>query len=330
MGIEFFTGFEGCGSTAEAKAMVTNPGGAMEYVASGGYKSSKGVRCSSATGPPIFTQTVLAAKTKVAGWHSRNMTVNAYDSNINRYGILRFNGPDLRFYNTSSGIAVYRVTTHLFTETGTTIGSGTHHIEVKVFADAVAGTVQVKVDGGIVIDRSDLNTGTADVTSVAFPMSNQSIYYIDNVFIADDWQGELESVLRLPNADDSVQFTRNAGDNNFSRINQTASDGDTTYNASGTVGHKDIFGYEDLDAGLVPVAVTFVTRASKDDTGERQLEQLAVQDAVEYTQGTKVLSTSYIPTSADELVKTLGACPDATAWTREKLNAIKWAYKVAA
>lgn len=330
MTVEFFTGFAGCGTTAECYQLL-DTAGVFSYSATGGWENGKSITGSGNTSW-VASKTVPAGKTKVFGMYIRGASLySTVDAYPNSKALGHFVGPGIRIYNYSDGLRIYRGTTQIGTTVaGVNVPTTPTHLEVKCFSDASAGTVEIKIDGVSVSAQTGLNTGGEDITAISWGCTYASTARLTNLFAATDWAGALKSALLKPSSDDSVQFTPNSGADNFSRINQSASDADTTYVASSTVGHKDTYGYEDLASGLVPVAAMLVTMARKDDAGARSLKSIAVQDATEYDMVSGVLTDTYPSVAGAGLVKHLAAAPDATSWTREKLNAIKWGFEVTA
>jgi hypothetical protein len=72
------------------------------------------------------------------------------------------------------------------------------------------------------------------------------------------------------------------------------SSGDASYVESGTVGHKDLYGYQDLTATPAAiVAVQLATVARKDDAGGRSLRAVLESGAATANGATRVLGTTY-------------------------------------
>ena len=323
MAIEFFTGFEGCGSHEDARALFDTCDYIAAYSATGGYADGKSSLHSGAG--YWFQKSCTAAKTKAVGSHIRQ--AGTLDNTHENYAIFRFEGPDIRIFNWSDGIRAYRGTTLLGTGSAG-LTTGLHHIEAKVFSDAGAGTVTVKIDGTIILDLSSQNTDGSDITTIRWGAS--SGLYRDNFYIADDLQGELISILCKPSSDDSTQFTPSTGSDNYALIDEVVHDDDTTYVESSTVGHKDIYGFEDVSSGYTVKAISIVTVAKKDDAGGRTIQPLSVQDSTERDVGSAItLTTSYPTTTGAASRTTLGLAPDGTAWDNTKFNACKWGFEVA-
>lgn len=328
--IEFFTGFEGCGSDADVWALADYLVG-DEYV---GYSAPQGYnngKCLALRNTPFgyFGVYCSAAKTKVAGGHVKSLTTSTNTTSAGA-ALIRFVGPDIRLINYGNNdLRLYRGTTQIGASGAPHIPSSLAHIEMKVFSHATAGTVQVRLNGTLIMDQSNLDTGGQDITAVTFGGMATNYHYKDNLFISSDWEGELVSHLLRPASDSSVQFTPSTGTDNFALLDELASDGDSTYVSSGTVDQQDLYGYADLPADKTPVAVQIVTVARKDDAGERTLAVLAHQGSTDYPLQTVTLASAYPAIAGSAAKKCLPTCPDATAWDRTKLNALTWGFKVA-
>jgi hypothetical protein len=321
MTIEFFTGFEGCGSGAD----VTGFFDYQVYLGlhtTGGYDNS---RCGYINNRGArFYKNITACKTVCTGMH---VTGLGTESGWDDYDpIYKFTvGSDLiRVKNESTGIKVYRGGT-VIASYGTPISSSQNHIEFKLFSDATAGTVQLKLNGILVIDEDSLDTDGGDITQILWGCTYTDPVYWDNIFIADDWQGILISVLCQPTSDSAVDFTPSTGTDNYAMVDEVAQDGDTTYVESETVGNKDLYGYEDVTTGYDVVAVCVATTSKKDDAAAKGLQVIANQDSTDYDIGSAVaLSETY-----EREINILNLAPDGTAWTKTKFDAITWGFEVA-
>jgi len=319
----FFTGFEGCGQTSDIVSMFDSTY-QVTYSATNGYDNGKCIYHNYT----YFTKNITGRKTVVTGFHKRSLSTGN-DGSL-QHMLVRFNagGVYLKLYNMATGLELYRDAT-LIASSATVIGTALTHIEVEILSDASAGTIEVRLNGSAVTfdNPTGLNTGGADITQVLW--GGAGTHYTDNVYIATDFQGEMYSVLCNPSADSSVQFTPSAG-SNYTCIDEDAQNGDTDYVESSTVGHKDLYAFEDIaTSDIVVKFVSLVTVAKKDDAGARTLTPIAEQDASEYDQTTIVLATSYPATAGTASVNTFDVAPDTQAWTPTIFNAMTWGFKVA-
>ena len=333
MAVEFFTGFEGCGDTGDVLSKFTTTS-SVAYSATGGYANGKCLSFSSDSTSHVIND-VTAGKTKVIGFHVVGLgTYTGYTGTLS-YSLVKFvaGANVIWVVNTASGVRVYRGST-LISSSATVIASDLTHVAIKVFSDASAGTIELRLNGeatGIVFDNpTGLNTGGSDITSVGIGPNKTNSVKIDNVFFGDDFHGEVYSVLCNPSADSSVQFTPSAG-SNYACIDEDAQNGDTDYVESSTVGHKDLYAFEDVaTSGVVIQVVALTTVARKDDAGGRTLTPIAKQDSTEYDQTTVTLATAYPAVNNTASTNVFSAAPDAQAWTPTIFNAMTWGFKVEA
>jgi hypothetical protein len=112
----------------------------------------------------------------------------------------------------------------------------------------------------------------------------------------NDFLGDVKVVTLRPNADTAqADFTLSAGSVHYSLLAEAPDDdGDASYVESGTVGHKDLYGYQDLTgtpAAIMAVQITTVAR--KDDAGSRSLRKVLRSGATTANGATRGLGTSY-------------------------------------
>jgi hypothetical protein len=329
MAVEFFTGFEGCGVTADVLSFLSTGTTGTGYSATGGFNNGK---CASLTGGSgVAYKYCTAAATVCVGFHISGRSTDTFSLATTFRGLVRFivGAVVVTLTNTTDGISVHRDSTLLGTiGSGVVVDTALHHIEVKLLSHASAGTAEVKLDGVSVGALTGLNTTGTSITLISIG-SGSTASKLDNFFIADDFVGEMRSILSSPTSDSSVQFTPSAG-SNYQNVDDTAQDGDTTYNESSTVGHKDLFGFADIaTSGIDVKCVSLVTVARKDDAGERTLTCIANQDATDYDQTTHTLATAYPATLGAVQSTILSTAPDTSAWTSAIFNAMLWGYKVA-
>lgn len=330
MAIEFFTGFEGCGSNNDVRSLFDVINSTVNYSAIGGHGGSKGITVAyvSAFDAAYARANYKApAKTKACGMHYLNPNTSTTTSNL-RY-IFQFYGPSIRIFNDPNGLKIMRDSTIIYQDGNAAPAiTADSHIEAKLFSDAVNGSITVKVNGVTVIDETGLNTGGQDIIGITLAGSDTTTTRFDNIYLSDDLEGELISVLRVPEADDAVQFTPSAGADNYAMVDEAAQDGDSTYVESDTVADEDIYAFEDISSDYVVKAVTLVTVARKDDAGLRALQAVAVEGAVPYAVGDEIVLTEAYPGAANGSVTTLDRTPGDLEWTHQRFNDMKFGFKV--
>lgn len=319
MALEFFTGFEAVSSTNEAKALFDYTLDCY-WTASGGFENTA-TFVTSTTGS--FRKSVTPAKTKAVGFH---LSMTEANDSFTLMGFKLIDSSEITIRNATTGCKVM-VNSSVLATCVEYFDTAMHHFECEVFSDATAGYVIVKKDGVVIINATALNTTGGNIVEIERRWSLAS-QKMDNLYIADSLQGELYSHKLVPNVDASVQFTPSTGTSNFNLLE--TNDGDTSYVSSSTAGHKDLYGFTDLPEGAIPVAVTVTTAARRSGTGQRYLQTICEHNAVEYEVSDPTLLQLDYPNSISNppIVDIMMLAPDGTAWTREKVNELKFGFKI--
>jgi len=147
----------------------------------------------------------------------------------------------------------------------TTAGLSTetwYYIEIKIFLDNSAGTVDVKVDENSVLSLTSKDTlqgALADVAAVRFYGTTDATYNFtyDDIYICDDAGSVNNNFLGVcmvsgifPNsAGDETDFTPSAG-SNYECVDEVVSDDDTSYVESSTSTDRDLYNYESMPGSL--------------------------------------------------------------------------------
>lgn len=191
MPLYFFNGFGATTSTADINALlfVNN---AFEWSATGGFANGK---CAASTNVAAYIGiSTTGVTTKAVGWHIVNANTATADPAFPGHWLAVFyvGSTYIYLWNTTSGIVVNRGATLLGTiGSGTVIDTALHHIEIKVYSHVSDGTVEVKLDGVSVGSLTGLNTDGGNLTNLLFGSSNSATSKLDNIYIADDFQGIL-------------------------------------------------------------------------------------------------------------------------------------------
>ena len=322
MPLEFFTGFEGCSHTNHCQQLLDFEGG-CRYASSNGFENGKCFEHGWAGS--YFGKYCSPGTTKVMGFHVKGWGHGA-TTTANR--TVRFLGPDIRFINdpSNSRIIIYRGSTILdYTTPHHLTAANLSHIEIKVVSHATLGSVAIKLDGILVYEEENLNTDGADIIGVSWGSANNFGAFFDNIFISDDWEGELKSHLIELTADDVVEFTRSGGATNYERL--LTNDADTNYVESDVVGEQDLY-EAGPDLGMFEIhGITFVAVARKTDAGARSLVHAVNYDGVEHDLDAFVLSETY-PVLQTQLA-TYGLDPNGDPWNYLLVNGMNPGFKVA-
>ena len=216
-------------------------------------------------------------------------------------------------------------------------------VEMKATVADSSGLVEVRLDGTQVLSFTGdtRNVGTAEIATVRFSnhyisSGNRHQLRFDDVYLCDasgsrnnDFLGDVRVVTLRPNADTAqADFTPSAGSTHYSLVAEAPDDdGDATYVESGTVGHKDLYGYQDLIGTPAAImAVQLATVARKDDAGSRSLRGVLKSGTTTANGATRVLGSSYaLYDDRFEVDPATG-----TAWTKGGIDALEAGVEVVA
>jgi hypothetical protein len=178
---------------------------------------------------------------------------------------------------------------------GTLLATGTKlflsatfvHFETKVLISPTVGTIVTKINGVVDINASALNTRASANSQVTHAWlgsvqnAGGGTITLDDLVLWDttgaapqnDYPGDVRVQSRRVNADGGVlQWTRNAGATDHSRVEEAAQDADTTYLSDATVGDRSTFAMTALTpASGTILGVAFVAVVRKDDAGARSI-----------------------------------------------------------
>jgi len=206
-----------------------------------------------------------------------------------------------------------------------------HYIEIKVTFSTSSGAVEIRVDGQTALSASGVTAPTLTFetapTKVILGPSNTSVrVLIDDVYICDsagsinnDFLGDV-GVRRLdPSADGTTnQFTPLGGGSNYVEVDEDDPDGDATYNESSTIGHKDLYAFENSPSAPTTInALQVVSTGKSDDGGAKGGRNRIRSSTAEEPGDTYALISTYVPyQSIHETDPNTAA-----AWTEAGINA---------
>jgi hypothetical protein len=328
MTLYFFTGFEGCSDIYDVNQLFDDGYGG-NFGATGGYNNSKCIY--DLGGDGAWGKIIPSGlKTISAGGHFTKIYSNIYTMSAVYYDwifVFLVGSTSFRLrYTLSNGFSIYQGTTVIH-HSGYTVPQGSScHIEMKLFSDAVSGYIQVKVNGKLIINLTNMDTDGGDITFLYFSSNHSYECRLDNLYIADDFQGELYSQVLYPNADGDInQFIPSTGVDNYAMVDETVIDDDTTYVYSNNVGDKDLYNYQTLTLdGNTIKGISLFTLARKTSGVARSLQHMSKQDSVERYHFLKDLNLDYNASYGNAMMDFFANCPDGTSWTVAKLNAIQW------
>lgn len=203
------------------------------------------------------------------------------------------------------------------------------HIGLEFTRNATTGIVNIYVNGILVASATGINTGAADIKNIAVRLgSSTTTELLDDYYCVDGatWLGERRITTLRPSADTAQKdFTPNSGTANFSRVNEAAIDGDTSYVSAATVNNEDIYDLDDLSYTPTGVdAVQILLAGRKDDAATRTIAPVLVSGATTDVGSDVAMAATY--TLATQIHET---DPNTSAaWTVSAVNALKAGMKV--
>lgn len=246
----------------------------------------------------------------------------------------------VRFASTGT-ITILRNTTTLATYMGGVLtGWNYFELKLKISNSITAGDVLVKMNSVEVLSlaggtdtQNDSSSNLA--TIIQIQDSGTDSYWDDFIFMdnVDDGTG-LNTLIGdhkiqtlYPNANgDENDFTATGDSENWQCADDpTVQDDDSTYTSSGTVGDKQLFGFNNLTGSIASIAAIAInTTARKDDAGARGVRPLLKTNSTEEEGNDIALGDSY--SSQQQLY---GENPiTAAAWTATEINAIQAGLKI--
>lgn len=210
------------------------------------------------------------------------------------------------------------------------------YIELKLKINDTTGSGICKINGveAFNFTGDTKSSSLADTKTVRVGGGGSSAYaYIDDLYICDtsgtknnDFLGDVRVDALVPDgAGNYAQFTPTGSANNWENVDEMPADADTSYNASGTTGHKDSFAFSNLsvlDATIYGVQTNILVR--KDDAGERTIRPLIRSSSTNATGATQAVTDSYL--DSHEIFETN---PIASAdWTESSINGTEFGYEV--
>lgn len=280
---------------------------------------------------------------------------NNFDLTANLFGIYTDNGASGHVYLrrlSTNALVLYRGdpgTGTFYTPSGTMIAStpaGTldgnwHYIEVYVVIHATTGQVTVRLDGRQVLNYTGntKNGGTStNIDAVRFRTgryisSPNCVLSIDDFYVCDatgtvnnTFLGDVRVQSMLPNtAGSSTQLAPTGSANNYANVGEVPY-ASATYNASPTIGQRDMYGLSDLVASTTTVyGLQSVAHMQKSDAGTASAKVALKSGATVYYDTTQALSTT-----ATSYVQIREIDPaTATVWTVAGANALEAGMEVA-
>jgi len=249
----------------------------------------------------------------------------AASGNICTFGILSNGAISSSFGNSSSGI----------------ITAGTwYQVQIYLKRHATAGIVTVKVDGVMVINLTNQNTGATDIGIIVLQTLGVLSSHYDNLWIfntlgthSNTWPtGRIKVQPLLPSTDGTyTDWIPNSGSDHYSRVSEAQADDDTTYNSTIMSGNKDSYEIGALSGSPAQIHGVIVTAiARKTDVNSKNYQVFSKSGITETYSSDIAAALTYASSTANGAAALLHTDdPNTSAqWTQANLNAIEIGAKV--
>lgn len=187
------------------------------------------------------------------------------------------------------------------------VANAWQHIEAKVFFSATVGTIEVRVDGVVVINATGLNTTAGPCAQIRQENDNNSTgggigWYIKDYIIWDgsgsennNFVGSCSVVTLTPTSDSSFNWTASTGSTGFNLIDEVPPNEETDYiSAADPPPAASTFGLSNLPVDVTSVkGLMSVVRARKTDGGDGKLQNSMVSAGVAGAGTDRAVTTSY-------------------------------------
>lgn len=219
----------------------------------------------------------------------------------------------------------------------TTAGSITHNIwtylELRLYAGSTDGEYEIRINGATAASGAGVRTrDNVNYYDTLRLQTNIATHYLDDLYVRGDtvlqsggFFGDVEIQCKFPDADGTYTDLTPSSGSNWQNVDERPPDADTTYNASGTTGHKDSYSFDDISLSSQTIrSLQLSMRAKKTDSGSQSIAPFVKSGGTEQTGTTQALSTSY-----GYHVGNYDTDPDTSlAWSESGVNAAEFGPEV--
>jgi hypothetical protein len=224
-------------------------------------------------------------------------------------------------------------TTVVATSTKPIIFDAWNYIEWQIEISDSATTI-VKLNGETILSATGIDTkyeaGATRVEKFGLYSTNYGAL-IDDLYIlnmnatgASDFLGPIVVSSIRPTSDDTSDWTPSTGTDNYAMVDEVISDDDTTYVATSTSGHYDIYGYGDLTYSTAIPGMVLKSEV-RDDAAASPSVYNVIESGTTTSDGTSAVVSSATYTG---VVRVSETDPDtAAAWSAAGVNAANFGLK---
>lgn len=295
--------------------------GALEISGSGGGGSQ--------------TKNLPATVEIIAGFAYNNTPADIYVGNF-RFTDDQGNAAIL-FIDTTSGIGTLQYNGEsIATAAAVFTGSAWQHVEFRIKQHATLGELEIRRNGSLVASDTGLNTLPASVTGftsfAVTAVNNAQQHHMDDLYIFNTlgttnntFAGDTRITVLRPTANGlDNNFTPFGSGANFSAVNETTHDQDTTYVEAGQLGAQEKYTQNTFtNLGINPGTIfctQVVNAAKKTDAGTLKYRDQMIIGGLEFDNGVDVIATSGTYQMTFFVRDTDPS--DNGAWTEAKIDAV--------
>ena len=223
------------------------------------------------------------------------------------------------------------------TATLTFTGGVWQHVEIRLKRNATVGELEIKRNGtqvGLLTGADTLGNSTSDFQKFSITSDDfAQRHYIDDLYIADTtgpapqntFIGDSRITVLRPDSNGlDNDFSPQGATNNFEAVDETLTDGDTTFVESGLVGAKETYGQTTFnDLGISPGTIfsaQVVNNVKKTDAGQLKYKDQMTIGGLQFDNATEITATS-----GDYRMTTFVRDTDPSdsgTWTEAKIDAV--------
>ncbi len=214
------------------------------------------------------------------------------------------------------------------------------YIEVKVYCDSAAGTVDIHADGQSVLSLSGVNTQRIsenfhDRIAILPDVGSNYVHFIDDFYLCDgsgtvnnDLLGPCKVAPLRPEADVTGEkdWILSSGTDHYALVDEIEANEDTDYVESDTVDDQDLWEYEDTPTEIGTIhGIQICTDCRITDAEVFDLKIPAKLGATTSEgSGQRIGSTQYL-----SALRVMETDPDTNPWTDDNLDDAQFGVKVA-
>lgn len=214
--------------------------------------------------------------------------------------------------------------------------SSWNYVEIKATFSSTVGTVIVRVDGTEVINVTDVNTSTNNISYVDnmyFGVSSLVLGYqarLDDLYVCDetgdinnDFLGDVIIRPLYPISDEEItDFTLSSGSDGYALVDDPVITGTSTNLGSNIIGAKALFGMSQADLNTPIFGVQVCAATTNVRTGGT-IEAAAILESGTVPAETQGPSRSVVETLKDAVAMFEKEPVDDVEWSKETVNTIK-------